>query len=349
MTPVITALLSYGMSGKVFHAPLISAHGGFHLKKVLQRRGDEAAHDYPGVTVVGELGDILNDREIELIIVNTPNDTHASFATACLEAGKHVVVEKPFTVTSAEGEALIACATRNQRLLSVFQNRRWDGDFLTISQVIRNEWLGRLAEFEAHYDRYRPSVDAGSWKEKKGHGVGIVYNLGSHMIDQMITLFGIPSEVDARIGIQRPGGNVDDYYDMRFTYPGSNAVLKSSYLVREPVPRYTLHGQHGSFIKYGIDPQEEQLKKKHSVRSENWGLEDAASWGVLNTSIQGLHVQGKIETLPGNYLAYYQNLFEAIRKGAPLAVTAQQALHVIRLIEYGYQSQELKKRVAINL
>lgn len=333
MQPITTAILSYGMSGEVFHAPLLEAHPGFNLSLIVQRKSTHASLRYSHVRIVKTIEEAIQDSSIELIIVNTPNDTHLDFATKALEAGKHVVIEKPFTVTAAEADQLITLAKRKNRILTVFQNRRWDGDFLTVKKVVEEKLLGKLVEFEAHYDRFRNYIEPNTWKETPGKGTGIVYNLGSHMFDQVVTLFGLPKEVDARVGTQRPGGRVDDFYDVRLSYEGLNVIVKSSYLVREQGPRYILHGTEGSFIKYGIDPQEQALKEGKKPGGTNWGVEDKSIWGKINTTVNGMHVEGNMETLPGNYLAFYQNVYEAIREGKELIVKPEQAREVIALIE----------------
>lgn len=331
--PITTAILSYGMSGEMFHAPLIAAHPDFELSTIVQRKSAHAVTRYPKTKIVTSIETVLADPAIELVIVNTPNDTHFDFAFKALHAGKHVVMEKPFTVTASEADQLITLAKQKNRVLTVFQNRRWDGDFLTVKKVVEGKLLGKLVEFEAHYDRFRNYIEPNTWKETPGRGTGIVYNLGSHMFDQVVTLFGLPTAVDARVGIQRPEGRVDDFYDVRLRYEGLNVIVKSSYLVREPGPRYILHGTIGSFIKFGIDPQEQALKDGITPGGLNWGREDRSTWGKINTTVDGLHVEGSIETLPGNYLAFYQNVYEAVREGKELMVKPEQARDVIALIE----------------
>lgn len=346
-SPIVTALLSYGMSGEVFHAPLVDAHPGFTLDTVVQRKSAHARVRYPKVKIMNDVDQVLADKAIELVVINTPNETHFDFASRALEAGKHIIVEKPFTVTTAEASALIALANKKNRVLSVFQNRRWDGDFLTVQHVVEKKLVGKIVEFEAHYDRYRNVVDSNTWKEEAKPGVGILYNLGSHMLDQVLVLFGMPAEVDARLGIQRPGGKVEDFYDIRLHYNGFLVIVKSSYLVREPGPRYILHGVDGSFVKYGLDPQEQSLKEAKIPGTPGWGQESKEFWGKINSSIQGLHVDGTIETLPGNYLSFYQNVYEAIREGKPLAVKHQESLHLIQLIEACQESNKRHQAVKI--
>lgn len=340
-TPVKTALLSYGMSGEVFHGPLLSQHSGFSVRSVLHRKPPGSPrHPFK---VVSSAESVFSDREVELVIVNTPNDTHFHYARNAIEAGKHVVVEKPFTVTAAEADELINLARTKGTLLTVFQNRRWDGDFLTVRAVLDKKLVDKLVEFEAHYDRFRNEIDLSSWKETGGSGRGVLYNLGSHMIDQALTLFGSPRFVDARVGVQRPGGEVDDFYDVRMEYNGFFVILKSSYLVKDPGARYTIHGTRGSFLKYGLDPQEEDLKRGKTPGRSGWGTEPCEWWGKLTTDTE----QRQIETQPGNYMAFYDNLYHAIRKGTALAVTPESARDVIRIIEYCYESNRTRSAVPV--
>lgn len=342
-SPINTALLSYGMSGEIFHAPFLSVHSGFHLKKVVERSKKKINQRYSQVISVADKSDVFNDESIELVIVNTPNETHYPLVKEALNAGKHVIVEKPFTVTSAEAEKLISFANAKNKILTVFQSRRFDGDFKTLQKVIKDGWVGKIVEFEAHYDRFRNYIEPNTWKEEIKPGTGILYNLGSHMLDQVLVLFGKPNEVDARIGIQRPHGAVDDFYDIRLSYNDLLVIVKSSYLVREQGPRYILHGVKGSFVKYGIDPQEQDLKEGKLPDSAGWGREDEKGWGKINSTINGVDVEKKIETLPGNYKEFYDNVYDAIRNQKTLIVKPEEAKEVIRLIEACYESNKLKK------
>ncbi len=348
MEIIRTALLSYGMSGSVFHAPLLQAHPSFNLYATVERKVANAKFRYPDIISLKKVEDVFADPNIELVIVNTPSDTHFDFARKALEAGKHVVVEKPFTVTADEATQLIELANANKKLLTVFQNRRWDGDFLTLKKVIDNQLVGKVVAVEMHYDRFRNFVEANTWKEEIGRGTGIVYNLGSHMIDQALVLFGLPQEVDARIGIQRPLGKVDDFYDIRLDYKTFQVTLKASYLVREEGPRYTIHGTHGSFIKYGIDPQEQALKDGDIPGKAGWGVDEKTFWGKLNTTLNDLHFVGSIETIPGNYLAFYDSLYESIRHQKTLAVPPQESADGIRIIEACYASNASRNAIKIN-
>jgi predicted dehydrogenase len=335
-------LAAYGMSGKVFHAPLLTAHPSFRLHTVVQRSGQDAQEKYPEVKVARAFEEMLADKAIELVVVNTPEHMHFEMAQQTLQAGKHVVVEKAFTTTVQEAQTLIALAQKQGLLLSVFQNSRWHGDFLTLKKIIENKLLGKLVEYEAHYDRFRNFVQPDSWKEEPYPGTGVLYNLGSHMIDQVLVLFGWPEAVMADLRIQRPGGKVHDNFEVVLHYHQLKVTLKSSYLVREPGPRYVLQGINGSFMKYGGDAQEALLKAGRSPLEENWGAEPPELWGKLNTQLDDLHFEGKVETIPGSYLGFYENIYAVIREKAALEVKPEQAMQTIAIIEAAQQSHDKK-------
>jgi len=347
MNKIQVGLASFGMSGKVFHAPILAYHPDFKLSKIVERSKNEVNQIYPDVKSVRSFDELLNDDQIELIVVNTPDHTHFEYAQKALEYGKHVIVEKPFTQTVGQGEKLIKFAEKQNRLLSVFQNRRWDGDFLTIRRILENDWLGRLVEFESNYMRYRNYVQPNTWKESAVQGIGLAYNLGSHMIDQAVALFGMPGAVWADIDSLRTGSEIDDFYHIKLIYPDIKVTLKASYLVREETARYILHGTNGSFLKYGIDPQEDMLKLGGNPSMPDWGKEPESQWGLLNTEINGLHLRGKVETIPGNYAAYYDNIYDVIRNHAELEVHPEQALNVIHIIEAAMESNRSGQTVDI--
>ncbi len=345
MNPKIrVGVLSYGMSGRVFHAPILHVLPGFEMVKIMQRSASDALDRYPYVKIVRNTGDIFNDPNIDLVLVNTPDHTHFEFACAALESGKHVVVEKPFVQEIDEGEKLIALARKKGKILTVFQSRRWEGDFLTIRKIIDNKLLGRLVEYEAHFDRFRNFVRE-SWKEKPESKTGTLYNLGSHLIDQALVLFGMPAAVFADIRKQRTGSLVDDLFDLSLIYPEVKVTLKGSYLVREPGPRYLVHGTEGSYVKYGVDPQEEALNKGRYPNEDDWGRESKDQWGILNTTVDGLHFRGPVETLPGCYQDFYNSLYDTVVLGRELAVKPEESLNVIRIIRAAFESYE--KRCAI--
>ena len=333
-----TGLTSYGMSGRVFHAPFLETNPGYILKTVLERTPKGSKEKYPGVNIVTRFEELLSDKDIDLIIVNTPDYTHYELVKKALNAGKHVVVEKPFVVEFSHGKELIEIAEKENLVLSVFQNRRWDGDFLTVKKVIKDGLLGRLVEYETHFDRYRNFIKENTWKEEEGKGTGVLYNLGSHLIDQALVLFGLPVLVNANIRAFREGGKVNDYFDIRLEYSNFRVILKSSYLVREPGPRYILNGTNGSFVKFGTDPQEELLNKGVRPDGDEWVKEKKEFWGLLNTSISGKDIRERIKTLPGNYNRFYNNVYKAIKGEEELEVKPGEALDVIRIIGMAIKS-----------
>lgn len=341
-----TALLSYGMSGRVFHGPFLSSHEGFEITSVWQRNPEQ--HKNHPYKTVSEFDTILDDKDVELVFVNTPNQTHYEFTKRVLESGKHAVVEKPFTVTAKEADELISMAKKKNTLLTVYQNRRWDSGFLTLQKILKHKLLGKVVSVEMHYDRFRNYIDEKSWKEHPQDGIGIVYNLGSHLIDQVIVLFGMPEWVDARIGIQRPGGRVDDYYDIRLEYRDLTVTLKSSYLVKELGPSYQAHGTEGSYVKYGIDPQEEMLSKGILPTSADWAKEPKEAWGILNSIANGKEFRGPYESVSGNYMPFYEHLYAAIRSGQKLPVDPHDSRNGIYLIEKCYESSRSRKAIKIS-
>lgn len=343
-----TGLCAYGMSGQVFHGPLLASDPRYRVVKVLERSGSRSAGLFPDASIVRSLSDLIYDKDIELIIVNTPDHTHYNFARQALNARKHVVVEKPFTVTVSEAKRLVRLAHRKGRLLTVFQNRRWDGDFLTVRKLVEQKKLGRVVEFESHFDRYRNYIQTDTWKEDGKLGTGTLYNLGSHLVDQVLVLFGMPDSLYAEIKIQRDGGKVNDYYDIHMYYEGLKVILKSSYLVREPGPRFMVHGTQGGFLKYGTDPQEEALKAgKLPSADPRWGREDKEWWGLLNTEVEGRSFQGALETEAGCYPAFYDNLYMALTGGTEPAVTPYEAVNTIYIIEKAIESSRKKHPVKI--
>jgi predicted dehydrogenase len=335
---IVAGMTSFGMSGLVFHGPLLHVHPGFHLKSVLQRSKDTAKEKYENIEIVRTIEDLVQDPALDLVIVNATNDTHFTHAKMALEAGKHVVIEKPMTNTIEEGKELIQLAGEKELVLSVFQNRRWDSDFLTLQSILADGLLGRLIEYNGSWDRYRNYIQPNTWKEETGPGSGLLYNLGPHLIDQAIVLFGPPDAVWADIRSMRTDSRVDDFFEIYLHYKEVKVRLHSSYLVREPYPRFTVHGTLGSFVKYGLDVQEAALKVGELPGTPGWGIEDEDLWGILNTEINGEHVVRKMESEPGNYLAFYDNIHDAIAKGTKLAVTPQEALMNIHTIELAFRS-----------
>ncbi len=342
---IATAIASYGMSGKVFHGPSLKVNANFEVTKILERTKTNSVKLFPKATIVKNFEAILEDDTIELVIVNTPDRLHYKMTKQALEAGKHVVVEKPFTHLASEAEELIKLAKSKNLILSVYQNRRWDNDFLTAQKIIQNKMVGRIVEFESHFDRYRTFIAPDTWKEEGDDYIGVLYNLGPHMVDQTLVLFGMPVSVTAHQQIVRIGGKVKDYFDIRLQYKSFAALLKCSYLAKEAGPRFSIHGNDGSFQKWGLDPQEALLKAGVLPVGDDWGKEPESEWGTLNTNLNGVPINGQVETIPGNYSLFYDNIYEAIRNGVELAVKAEEALNVIKILETCLESDKLKKTV----
>jgi predicted dehydrogenase len=342
-----TALASFGMSGQVFHGPLLKVNQEFEVIQVLERSKNLSKQLFPEARIVRNFDEIIDNREVELVVVNTPDWLHFEMAEKAIAAGKHVVVEKPVTERSNEAAHLLQLAREKGVLFTVFQNRRWDNDFLTVQKVIESGNLGRIVEFESHFDRYRTFIKPDTWKEDREESTGVLHNLGSHMVDQAYVLFGMPKAVNAVLKIVRNGGKVADYYDIRMEYERFSAILKCSYLVKEPGPRYSVYGEYGTFHKWGIDNQEENLKAGMLPVGDDWGKEPEKDWGTLVYEKDGLEFSGKVETIAGDYNAFYNNVFDAIRNGEELAVKPQEAIDVLKILEACIESNQKRKNIDI--
>jgi len=342
-----TAIASFGMSGLVFHGPLLKVNAGYEVVQVFERSKNNSREMFPNAQIVRKYEDILQNPEVELVVVNTPDFLHFEMVKEALLAGKHVIVEKPVTKKSTEAAELLKIAKENNVVFTVFQNRRWDGDFLTVKKVLKEGKLGRLVEFESHYDRYRASIVPDTWKEEGDEYSGVLHNLGSHMVDQVYVLFGKPISVTAFLKIQRTDGKVYDYYNIRLEYKDFTAILRSTYLAKNPGPRYSIFGEKGTFHKWEIDPQEEMLKEGHMPDELNWGKEPEKIWGSLVYENDGVDYNEAVETIPGNYNAVYNNLYDVIRNGAMLEVKPEQSIEVLKILETCLESNRLKKTISI--
>jgi predicted dehydrogenase len=338
-TKIKTGIASFGLSGRVFHAPFIHANEAFELTAICERSKNEAIETYPYVKIVRSFDELIADSELELIIVNTPDVTHYDYCRAALEAGKHVIVEKPFVFKVAEGEELIRLATEKDRMLTVFQNRRWDGDFRTIHKVLNENKLGRIVEFRAAFQRYRTYI-ADSWKERNDRFVGIVYNLGPHLVDQAICLFGKPTGVFAQIKKQRDGSLIDDFFHIILIYNNMQVTLTAGLLMKEPIASYVLHGTKGSFIKYGIDPQEDQLKGGMLPTDALYGLDKPELYGALVLDENGETKKEITETLRGDYRLYFDAVSQSIRQQIAPPISPSENLLVIQILEAAYESSD---------
>jgi predicted dehydrogenase len=335
----------YGISAKVFHIPFITTMEEYELVTVLERSKNESQEKFPQVKIARSIDELVADPETDLIVITTPNDTHFPYAAKALKAGKHVVLEKPFTNTIEEARELIEIGRSSGKVFSVYQNRRYVNDFMTIKDLLSQNVLGDIHEFSANYDRYRAEPRPNAWREEPKIGSGILYDLGPHVIDQALMLFGHPKYITADIRSQRPHARVDDYFNIWLDYGFTKVVLHSGMLIREPGPRYMVQGTKGSYIKYGDDPQEARLREGDLPLGEDWGREAEEFDGLLHTEIDGQVVRKKIPSLKGNFGLYYKNLYNSIVNGAPLQERPEHGYNTIRIIELAFESKRLSKTI----
>lgn len=341
-------LIGFGLAGRSFHAPVIRAVPGLRLAAILQRSGNEAAEQYPGVRIVRTLDELLAVKEIRLVVIATPNDSHFPLAHQCLTAGRDVLVDKPFTTTLEEAIALVEFAKEQGRMLTVYQNRRYDGDFQAIVQLVASGALGRIVRFESNYDRFRPQLRPGAWRERSGPGTGIFFDIGPHLIDHALLLFGLPESLTADIRIEREGAVADDAFDLALHYSnGLRADLRSSILAAAARPRFTLHGTQGAFVKQTVDPQESNLRRGCIPADSAWGAEPEENWGMLTLSENGTLTQRRIPSVNCDYRDFYANLRDAILGRAKLAVSTEWALTVMRLLELARQSSDERRTISV--
>jgi predicted dehydrogenase len=343
-TPLQVALVGYGFVGKTFHAPLIASVPGLALHSVVSSNPDAVHADFPAARVSPTLDDILADPAVDAIVIATPNVLHAPQAHAALDAGKHVIVDKPFTVTVAEAEAVIAHAERAGRVLSVFQNRRYDADFRTLRGLLAESALGDVSLFESHFDRFRLEV-RDRWRERPGPGTGLWYDLGPHLIDQALQLFGAPIGITADIASQRPGGVTDDYFHATLRYDRLRVIVHASTMMAAHDLRYSVHGTRGSFVKQGLDTQEDALKAGRTPGDAMWGHDPRP--GTLTTVLGERTSTRLVSGEPGDYGLYYAAVRDAINGVAPNPVPASDALAVMRLIELGVASSGSRGEVLL--
>ncbi|GAC1637983.1 MAG: oxidoreductase [Candidatus Acidiferrum sp.] len=336
-------LIGFGLGGRAFHAPFLATVPGLRLAAVLQRTGDDAAKIYPGTKIVRTLEELLAIPSIQLIAISTPNHTHAPLAKACMEAGKDVVVDKPFALNLAEAKELIAVAKKTGRLLTAYQNRRLDGDFRTVQQLAASGALGRLLKFEETFDRCRPAI-RDSWKERTGPGTGVFFDLGPHLIDHALTLLGTPEAIHADIRAERDRTLNDDAFDVTFYYPnGLRAYLSSGTLIPIPRPHFRVLGTKGMYTHQNLDPQEALLRADKPVGGDKWGLEPEEEWGTLAEFDAENVTKRKVETLRGDYRDYYANVRDVLLGKAKPLVTLEQALNVMYALELSVESSEKRQ------
>jgi scyllo-inositol 2-dehydrogenase (NADP+) len=362
--PIRVAVLGFGLAGRVFHCPFVSAIPGLELAAIVQRRGDEAAQAYPQATILRSPEEAFANPDIDLIVVGTPNETHEAFARAALAAGKHVVVDKPLAPSSEAVRKLIDAARDAGKLLFPFHNRRWDGDFLTLQQVLAENKLGRVVKAIATWDRFRPAPRPGTWKEAAGDAHGILQDLGPHLIDQALALFGSPQRLTGAVHRIREGSEIEDAFDLvlSFDRPGGHSLdfeCHASIIAADPAPRFRVHGTSGSFTKCGIDPQEAHLVAdgRHPPTlgsSVPWISEPESSWGTLTTAADPIQrpqdlTRTPVPTLTGDYRFFYANVRDAILGDAPQAVSGIDAWRVARIIELTRESSHQRRTLEVSL
>lgn len=337
-------LIGYGLAGKVFHAPLIDAVEGLTLAAVMTSRAEELAADWPAARAVADAAAIIGDPAIDLVVVASPNDTHAPLAARALEAGKHVVVDKPLAGDAAEAQALADLARERGRMLSVFHNRRWDGDFRTVASLVEAGTLGDLRLVELRWDRFRLEQRAG-WKDAEGRGGGVLADLGPHLIDQALLLFGMPDAISADLAVQRPGGTTDDYAEATLHYGAMRVIVSATMAVAARRPRFALHGTAGSFVKYGIDPQEDQLRRGMRPNDRGYGDAPDTQDGTLTDPAGATR---RIATERSDYRRFYEGVAAAIRDGAPPPVDPRDAVAGLRMIDLARRSAAEGQRLAVD-
>ena len=319
-------LVGFGFAGKTFHAPVIGVVEGLRLTTIVQRHGGSAPDPrYADIEFVRSVDELLS-RAVDLVVIATPNTSHHPIARQCLLAGRHVVIDKPFTTTVAEADELVQLGAAQRQVLSVYQNRRYLGDFVTLRALLSQGALGRVTTYESHFDRFRPELRPGAWREQSLPGSGVWFDLGAHLLDQALVLFGTPQAISADIRIERDGAAADDAFDVTLHYPHMRALLRGSMLAAAPGPTFAVHGTKGSYIKYGLDPQEAALKAGRIPAGPDWDAEPSELYGEL-TGPEGTRT---IPTIPSSFTHYYENIRDAILGKAQLAVTPEQARNVVR-------------------
>jgi scyllo-inositol 2-dehydrogenase (NADP+) len=333
-------LVGFGMAGRVFHAPLISSVDGLALAAVVERHTNEAVERYPWITTHRSLDGLLADRTLGLVVVATPSGTHFDVARQVIEAGHNVVVDKPMAVRSDEIAALMSLAKKQGVLLVPFHNRRFDGDFLTVESLLREGTLGRLVHLESRMDRWNPGATRRPWKNDPAQGGGVLLDLGTHLVDLAMALFGSPMAVGAEVLRERDGEGANDAFTIRLRYLGFRVTLEANALSSPPGPRFVVRGTRGNFRKKGVDPQEAALNKITRISSAAWGQEPAGDWGMLHVDAEGSMVTRPLTTKAGDYRRFYAGVRDALEKKAAPPVTAVDAWRAVRVLEWAQQSSD---------
>jgi scyllo-inositol 2-dehydrogenase (NADP+) len=341
-TDIGVGVIGFGLAGRIFHSAVIEETPGLELACIVQRHGDEAAKAYPGVVISRSIEEMLRDDSIQLVVVATPSHSHFEHAMQCLRAGRNVLIDKPFTMTPDEALQLIDEARKRSVLVTAYQNRRWDGDFVTLKQVLASGMLGRVVSYESHFDRFREAPRLDVWKENGGPGGGTLFDLGPHLIDQATALFGDPESVWADVRIDRENAVVDDAFDVLLQFDGVTALLRATLTAVTPGPRFVVHGTKGSFVKRGLDPQEDALKAGAKFSDAGFGEEPESQWGKLHVAGEPVR---KIKTAVGDYRGIYANVRDAILGKSKLEVTPEEAWRTTRLIELARLSSREGRRV----
>jgi len=327
-------VVGFGLGGRAFHAPIIHAVPGLRLAAIVERSGSSAREIYPEAKIVRDIEELLAIKSISLIAIATPNETHFPFAKRCLEAGRHVVVDKPFTSTLAEARELVELARKHDRVITVYQDRRFDGDFRTVQELLAKGSLGKIVRFESAFDRCRPQIRANSWKEKPAPGSGVFFDLGPHLVDQALQLFGTPEHVFADIRIEREGSLTEDAFDLTLYYKnGLRAILMASMLAPDPRPHYRIQGTRGVYVKHTLDPQEALLRGNHPAMGADWGVEPEKDWGTMTLWSDGELTHANVPTLRGDYRDFYAQVRDAIEGHAAPPVTPDEALRLMYTLE----------------
>lgn len=347
MDAIKTAICSFGLSGRVFHAPFLDINPLFHLYAVVERSEKKAKDLYPNVISYNSVDELLTDENIELVIINTPNYTHFEYAKKALEAGKNVIVEKPFTTNVQEAEQLINLAKVKNKFLTVYHNRRYDSDFKTVKKILDKGALGDIVYANFRFERFKPELSVKKHKEGDEKGGGIVYDLGPHIIDQALSLFGMPKELYARLSKQREGSEVIDALEASLYYENFTLQLHAGYFNREQLPAYILQGKKGTFLKPRGDVQETLLEKGVKPIKNGWAIELGVNAGHIHTEIDGKIINEKIPSEIGNYMEYFDQVAYALRNNSNFNITAEDGLNTIKIIEAIYSSHEQKKVVSL--
>lgn len=345
MTELGISLLGYGLSGRFFHAPLIDAVPGLRLINVMTSQADAVLQAYPFAAVLTDPHDAIKDPKVQIVVVATPNEMHEPLARAALEAGKHVVVDKPMTTDVAKADSLIRVANERGCLLVPYHNRRWDADYRTLCKCLDGGLLGEMRTWESHYDRYRPTIKD-NWRERPAAGSGLLYDIAPHLIDQVLARYGLPDWVAADVQTQRPDAHVDDYFHLILAWGPMRAILHAGTLVCGTGPRFAVHGTEGSFVKYGLDAQENALLAGHRPEEADFGVESESQRALVTTALSGIDISGYVSSERGAYLRFYELLRDAITLGGPSPIPAEAGRDVIRVIEAALLSTQTTTQFA---